>query len=147
MCGGHTGDRSVRSLRQEEVGRRDDSMHWHLRLLPRGMPQLSLLLGERPPYFEVAASPTPPSLRRLPNSQRMAVPAARVGQVVAGERTDWAARLCALCHSAAHVTGGGRGVATCDHVATNRQGDGIADASRAGNEHLGAPSDSQMHPS
>ena len=53
---GHDAAESLASLREEEVGRRDDFMREHGALLPRGMPQLSLLLGERPPYFEIGTN-------------------------------------------------------------------------------------------
>jgi hypothetical protein len=53
---GHDAAESLASLREEEVGQRDDFMREHGALLPRGMPQLSLLLGERPPYFEIGTN-------------------------------------------------------------------------------------------
>ena len=53
---GHDAAESLASLREEEVARRDDFMREHGALLPRGMPQLSLLLGERPPYFEIGTN-------------------------------------------------------------------------------------------
>ena len=61
----HAAAETLANAREEEVGRRDAFMREHGALLPRGMPQLSQLLGARPPFFEISSNSSDSQLMAL----------------------------------------------------------------------------------